>query len=60
MMKMLFRGLMEASSAYYGEAIGLAPISLSNKVSTRKSSDTFWNKDCYEHPSRIACLNYES
>ncbi len=60
MMKMLFRGLLEASSAYYGDAIGLAPIALSQKALNKESSNTFWNKDCKDHPSRIACLNYES
>ena len=60
MMKMLFRGLLEASSAYYGDAIGLAPIGLSNKKNSEIKSTSFWNKDCQENPSRIACLNYES
>tara|TARA_Y100001968_G_scaffold298194_1_gene307906 strand:- start:495 stop:731 length:237 start_codon:yes stop_codon:yes gene_type:complete len=60
MMKMLFRGLLEASSAYYGDAIGLAPIGLSQATKNSNTSKNFWNKDCKDHPSRIACLNYES
>ena len=60
MMKVLFHGLLEATSAYYGDAVGLAPIALSQKSNTRKKSIGFWNKDCEDHPSRIACLNYES
>tara|TARA_Y100001968_G_scaffold309056_1_gene328497 strand:- start:2883 stop:3068 length:186 start_codon:yes stop_codon:yes gene_type:complete len=61
MLKMLFRGLLEASSAYYGDSIGLAPISMSTATKeTQKNKETFWSKDCSEHPTRIACLNYES
>ena len=61
MLKMLFRGLLEASSAYYGDAIGLAPIGMaSSKKSTTIKRESFWTNDCKEHPTRIACLNYDS
>ena len=61
MLNLLFRGLLEASSSYYGDAIGLAPISLSSaNQPTIKLTDNYWNKDCEDHPTRIACLNYES
>ncbi len=61
MMKMLFRGLLEASSLYYGDAIGLAPIGMASKnAKSNPCSKNFWSKDCQEHPTRIACLNYES
>ena len=61
MLKLLFRGLLKASSSYYGDAIGLAPIKMTGtqKVKGHKN-DNFWIKDCEEHPTRIACLNYES
>tara|TARA_Y100001968_G_C19035080_1_gene561687 strand:- start:1 stop:177 length:177 start_codon:yes stop_codon:yes gene_type:complete len=58
---MLFRGLLEASSAYYGDAIGLAPISMSTvQKKPVAEKDNFWTNDCQKHPTRIACLNYES
>tara|TARA_B100000700_G_C14827358_1_gene752881 strand:- start:131 stop:316 length:186 start_codon:yes stop_codon:yes gene_type:complete len=61
MLNMLFRGLLEASSAYYGDAIGLAPISMATSQTKPVSrAENFWLKDCEEHPTRIACLNYES
>ena len=61
MIKMLFHGLLEASSLYYGDAVGLAPISMaSSKTKKTKLPKTFWEEDCKEHPTRIACLNYES
>ena len=59
---MLFHGLLEASSAYYGDSIGLAPIGMASKTNTKKNplqGDSFWTKDCKDHPTRIACLNYE-
>tara|TARA_B100000700_G_C14970132_1_gene820942 strand:- start:1131 stop:1316 length:186 start_codon:yes stop_codon:yes gene_type:complete len=61
MLKMLFRGLLEASSAYYGDAIGLAPIVLTKAPKkTISSQEDFWKKDCQDHPTRIACLNYDA
>tara|TARA_Y100001968_G_C19034364_1_gene561371 strand:- start:300 stop:485 length:186 start_codon:yes stop_codon:yes gene_type:complete len=61
MLKMLFHGLLEASSAYYGDAIGLAPVSMASVTSPKASNaSSFWEKDCEEHPTRIACLNYDS
>tara|TARA_Y100001968_G_scaffold151766_1_gene138885 strand:- start:1502 stop:1687 length:186 start_codon:yes stop_codon:yes gene_type:complete len=61
MLKMLFRGLLETSSAYYGDSIGLAPIGMSNAIPNEtKEEDNFWIQDCKEHPTRIACLNYDS
>ena len=61
MLKMLFRGLLEASSVYYGDSIGLAPIAMAKtKKINRNAPNAFWSKDCAEHPTRIACLNYES
>ena len=61
MLKMLFRGLLEASSAYYGDSIGLAPISMATSISNSTSgSEKFWSQDCKDHPTRIACLNYDS
>ena len=61
MLKMLFHGLLEASSAYYGDAIGLAPVSMASvKPQKAPNSSLFWEKDCEKHPTRIACLNYES
>ena len=61
MLKMLFRGLLEVSSTYYGDAIGLAPISMAtSKKKQNSDAELFWMKDCRDHPTRIACLNYES
>ena len=61
MLKMLFRGLLEASSVYYGDSIGLAPIAMAKTKKTKaNTSNTFWAEDCEKHPTRIACLNYES
>ncbi|WP_320664343.1 hypothetical protein [Prochlorococcus sp. MIT 1223] len=61
MLNMLFRGLLEASSNYYGDAIGLAPIGLSaTKKKQSPQINQYWINDCKEHPTRIACLNYES
>ena len=61
MLKMLFDGLLEASSLYYGDAVGLAPISMaSSKTKNTNLSKSFWEEDCKEHPTRIACLNYDS
>ena len=61
MLKMLFRGLLEASTAYYGDSIGLAPIALAkSKSNSISNSETFWDKDCKDHPTRIACLNYDA
>ncbi len=60
MMRMLFRGLLEASSAYYGDSIGLAPIALAKSIKREERIESsFWTKYCADHPSRIACLNYE-
>ena len=58
---MLFRGLLAASSTYYGDAVGLAPISMAGyKEKNKPTNDAFWVEDCKKHPTRIACLNYES
>ncbi len=57
MLKALFAGLLEVSSAYYGDAIGLAPIAL---AAPKVKGKDFWTKECELHPTRIACLNYES
>ncbi len=32
MLRMLFLGMLEASNAYYGDSIGLAPIALGSPV----------------------------
>ena len=61
MLKMLFRGMLIASNAYYGDSIGLAPVCLSKSPFIKAGSkNDFWEEDCQDHPSRIACLNYES
>ena len=57
MLKALFDGMLEVSNAYYGDAIGLAPIALAG---TKKRTGDFWSKECKKHPSQIACLNYEN
>ena len=57
MLKALFDGMLEVSSAYYGDAIGLAPIALAQP---KQAKQDFWQRECQEHPTRIACLNYES
>ncbi len=58
---MLFLGMLEASNAYYGDAIGLAPIALSAPNGKEISSnDKFWTKEGFANPTRIACLNYDS
>ncbi len=56
MLKALFDGMLEVSNAYYGDAIGLAPIALANAKPQRND---FWTRECEEHPTRVACLNYE-
>ena len=61
MLNMLFQGLLAASSTYYGDAVGLAPISMAGyKGKEKTSGESFWNEDCKNHPTRIACLNYDS
>ncbi|WP_320674612.1 hypothetical protein [Prochlorococcus sp. MIT 1341] len=57
MLKALFAGMLEVSSAYYGDSIGLAPIAL---ATPKLKKQDFWNQECQQHPTRIACLNYES
>ena len=57
MLKAIFEGMLEISNAYYGDAIGLAPIVL---AAPQKKSQDFWRKECEVHPTNIACLNYES
>ncbi|ABX08586.1 hypothetical protein [Prochlorococcus marinus] len=62
MLKALFWGMLGASSAYYGDSIGLAPIAL-GRQSMKKidpCKDNFWARECALNPNRIACLNYES
>ena len=56
MLKALFDGMLEISNAYYGDAIGLAPIALAGG---KKRSNDFWAKECKEHPTSQACLKYE-
>ncbi len=56
MLKALFEGMLEVSNAYYGDAIGLAPIAL---ATPKKTKEDFWSKECSQHPTRVACLNYE-
>ena len=61
MLKALFLGMLEASRSYYGDSIGLAPIILStSNLQGTKPNQEFWIKECQAHPTRIACLNYES
>ncbi len=62
MLKALFWGMLGASSNYYGESIGLAPIVLGRQKIKLESppKDSFWNRECALKPNRIACLNYES
>ncbi len=61
MLKMLFLGMLEASNAYYGDAIGLAPIALGFPKSPKdRPEQAFWSKECEIRPHRIACLNYDS
>ncbi len=61
MLKALFYGMLEASNAYYGDAIGLAPVALSAKSITNKTSrGDYWSEECDLHPTRIACLNYDT
>ena len=57
MLKALFDGMLEVSNAYYGDAIGLAPIALANAVKTPHND--FWQKECIKHPTSHACLNYD-
>ncbi len=56
MLKMLFRGLLITSSTYYGDSIGLAPISFAK--SKAKNND-FWSKTCKDNPSSLSCLKYD-
>tara|TARA_B100001250_G_scaffold358414_1_gene334710 strand:+ start:182 stop:364 length:183 start_codon:yes stop_codon:yes gene_type:complete len=60
MLKALFMGMLEASNVYYGDAIGLAPIALGAPSLKNKKKENFWRSECSNHPTRIACLNYES
>ena len=64
MLKPLFHGMLIASDAYYGDAIGLAPISLSMPSSSAKIERTninkdFWTNECRDNPSKVYCLTYE-
>ena len=64
MLKPLFNGLMIVSDAYYGDSIGLAPISLSMAntsctMEKKQTKKTFWDKECAEHPSSPACLLFD-
>ena len=56
MLKPLFWSMLAASSSYYGDSIGLAPIALGKSNRDRKSSKTkdFWFDECSLHPRRIA------
>ncbi len=57
MLKALFQGMLEVSSSYYGDSIGLAPIAL---ASPKIKKADFWIDECKNHPTRIACLNYDT
>ena len=55
--------MLKGASSHYGDSIGLCPISMASPKVNQKtgSSDAyFWEKECSEHPYRIACLNYEA
>ncbi len=61
MLKILFAGMLEASTAYYGDSIGLAPITLgAPKFKKDSIRNDFWERECEENPTAIACLRYES
>ena len=60
MVNALFRGMLIASSAYYGDSIGLAPIALARAgANDRKSSRPFWEAECFNHQNQIACRDYK-
>tara|TARA_B100000700_G_C14907238_1_gene790381 strand:- start:909 stop:1130 length:222 start_codon:yes stop_codon:yes gene_type:complete len=64
MLKPLFDGLLIVSDAYYGDAIGLAPIGLarpesSSKEENKSNDRNFWDKECSNYPSKIHCLDYD-
>ncbi len=58
MLKAIFQYMLNISNEYYGDAIGFAPIAPA--APTKKQEQDFWAKECSAHPTRIACLNYES
>ncbi|KGG12680.1 MULTISPECIES: hypothetical protein [Prochlorococcus] len=62
MLKALFWGMLGASSNYYGDAIGLAPIALGGRLGKKDllPKNNFWERECALNPNRIACLNYDS
>ncbi len=62
MLKTLFLGMLEVSSNYYGDSIGLAPIALAKPSLNRQDliENDFWSKECTSRPNRIACLNYDA
>ena len=62
MLKTLFLGMLEVSSHYYGDSIGLAPIALGKSGLKQKNqlSNDFWDNECSLRPARIACLNYDN
>ena len=62
MLKALFWGMLGASSNYYGDSIGLAPIALGRQTikKEKNSKESFWLRECELNPNQIACLNYES
>tara|TARA_Y100001968_G_C19297498_1_gene687356 strand:+ start:76 stop:243 length:168 start_codon:yes stop_codon:yes gene_type:complete len=55
MLGMLFKGFLEASSTYYGDSVGLAPITFASKtpLKSEKSKD-FWGNNCQENPSQVS------
>ncbi len=60
MVNTLFRGMLIASSAYYGDSIGLAPVALARAGYNEEILDQhFWEKECHSNPCQIACRDYE-
>ncbi len=62
MLKPLFWRMLAASTNYYGDSIGLAPIALGKvRYETKNTQNKdFWSNECASRPNRIACLNYDS
>ena len=59
-MKKILENLILKSEQYYGNAIGLAPIRLSNSINTLKiNKKDFWSEYCTYNPSKVNCLNYD-
>ena len=51
--------MIKVSSIYYGDAFGLAPIALSSK-NKNQNKKNYWSNECVSHPTRIACLQYDT